>query len=425
MICRIIIGIVFIFSGFVKAVDPLGSTYKFVDYFNAFELGFLNQLAFPLAIILSVAELLIGISLLLGYRMHLFSWVVLVFMSFFTLLTFILALTNPVTDCGCFGDAIILTNWQTFFKNIVLMGFVLFVFLSRRSYPQVRTANTEWAILGLYFIVGVVFSLYNYRHLPIVDFRPFSIGTNIPSAMEIPEGASPDVYESKLLYRNKGNGEIQEFTIENFPRDTGKWEFVDAESVLVLKGFEPPIHDFLITDPQRNDITSLITNFPGFTMLLISHDLEKADRNALITANNFYQHSLEYADFNFFAITATASEKCAQIEDDLNLKYHFNVADEIMLKTVIRSNPGLVLIYHGTILAKWPYRDFNDPESKGIFPPFSNIKTNEAISSSDLIFMPGILSHYRQLMEKRMIYIFILGFIVSVFVIRTVLVKRR
>ena len=215
---RIITGIVFIFSGFVKGVDPLGSTYKFTDYFNAFHLGFLEPVALPLAVFLSSTELVLGITLLIGYRMRVTAWVLLLFMSFFTILTLILALTNPVTDCGCFGDALILTNWQTFFKNIVLMIFVLVIFTGRFKYSTIRQPLTEWIVVAFFFAATVIFSLYNYMHLPVLDFRPYSIGTNIREGMTIPEGAPEDVYSTELIYKNKKTGQEKSFTLENFPQ---------------------------------------------------------------------------------------------------------------------------------------------------------------------------------------------------------------
>ncbi len=206
LVSRIITGLVFIFSGFVKAVDPLGSTYKFTDYFNAFHIGFLAPLALPLAIFLSSTELVLGITLLLGYRMRVAAWVLLVFMSFFTVLTFILALTNPVTDCGCFGDALILTNWETFLKNIVLMIFVVIIFTGRKQFPVVRRPLTEWAVVALFFLATVFFSLYNHAHLPLLDFRPYAVGANIAQGMAMPEGAPEDVYSTRADLQKQKDG---------------------------------------------------------------------------------------------------------------------------------------------------------------------------------------------------------------------------
>ena len=214
LISRILVGIVFVFSGFVKAIDPLGSTYKFSDYFTAFGMGFLEPLAFPLAIFLSSAELIIGVTLLLSYRMKVMSWILLIFMSFFTVLTFILALTNPVTDCGCFGDALILTNWETFGKNVVIMAFTLIIFIYRKQYPEIRSAMVEWSVIVAFFLGSVFLSLYCYNNLPLLDFRPYSVGTNIPDAMTIPEDAPQAVYETRLYYKNLETGDVEEFSMK-------------------------------------------------------------------------------------------------------------------------------------------------------------------------------------------------------------------
>ncbi|MCB9000021.1 MAG: DoxX family protein [Bacteroidales bacterium] len=358
-ISRILVGALFVFSGFVKAIDPLGSTYKFSDYFTAFSLDFFVPLALPLAFLLSAFELVLGISLLLGYRMKTISWLVLVFMSFFTILTFILALYNPVTDCGCFGDALILTNWQTFGKNIILMVFAILIFIGRHKFAVVRGAIFEWSVLGVFFLLVIGISSHCKNHLPIIDFRPYKTGTNIPAATSIPEGAPADVYETRLFYRNTIDGKTSEFTINNFPDDSA-WEFVDSKSVLLSKGYEAPIHDFSISAPNGEDLTETIKNDKGFVFLLISYNLPKADKNALLTADAYNKLASVYSGLSFYAVSASIDEDVKNTRESLNLSYDFGGADEIALKTIIRSNPGLLLIKDGTILAKWHYNDFPD-----------------------------------------------------------------
>lgn len=352
IISRIFVGIVFIFSGFVKAIDPLGSTYKFVDYFNAFGLGSFEHFALPLAILLSSLELALGILLLAGYRMKLASWILLLFMSFFTVLTFILALTNPVHDCGCFGDALILTNWQTFWKNIILMVFTILIFASRDKFTVRRNPVSEYIVIGMYFMAVVLLSVYCLSNLPIIDFRPYKTGTYIPEAMAIPADAPQSVYETTLIYRNKTSGKEEEFTMENFPRDNEKWEFVDAESVLVSAGYEPPIHDFNVYAPDGSELTDLILSNKEYSLLYVSYDLDKANRQSLKHANKYFHLSLAYPDLEFYALTASVSEKIDSARVQLGLDYDFCQVDEITLKTMIRANPGLMLIHDGTIIFK-------------------------------------------------------------------------
>ncbi len=241
MFCRIVLGFVFIFSGFVKAVDPMGSAYKLSDYLNAFKLGFLEGLSLPMGIFLSAFELVLGIVLILGYRRKTVYWILLWFVSFFTLLTFILALFNPVTDCGCFGDALVMTNWQTFLKNVILMVFVLPLFLNREKEVITDFRIREWIIVACIFAGAIWFSGWNFNHLPLLDFRPYDVGTVIREEMEIPEGAAVDEYETMLIYKNKDSGKSEEFTIQDYPKDTVSWEFENSESKLVSKGFERPI----------------------------------------------------------------------------------------------------------------------------------------------------------------------------------------
>ncbi len=357
LLSRFIVGVVFIFSGFVKAVDPLGSAYKFADYFTAFKLGFLEFLALPLGIFLSAFELVLGISLILGYRRKTIFQVLMWFMSFFTLLTLILALFNPVSDCGCFGDALILTNWQTFFKNVVLMGFVLILYFSRKMEPQGGALIAEWLVVGSLFVLASFFSFWNYRHLPLLDFRPYDVGTVIREEMEIPEGVAVDEYRTTLVYRNLESGKESSFTMEDYPKDTLSWEFVTSESKLVKRGYEPPIHDFALMDDYGNDIVEELLSDREYSLFMFSYDLTKADKEALVRAGEWLQLESFAGDFSFYAVSATSSAEVESITAELALAYGFLSGDEIMLKTIVRSNPGFMLLKSGTILAKWGYRD--------------------------------------------------------------------
>ena len=355
---RILLGVVFIFSGFVKAVDPLGSAYKFSDYFHAFGLKFLDGLSLPLGILLPALELVLGIMLILGYRKKIVIWAVTVFMVFFTLLTLVLAVFNPVEDCGCFWDALVLTNWETFFKNLVLMVFVVILFPDRRAEDGGGQVTREWIAGALLLIMAIGFSVWNHRHLPLLDFRPYDAGTVIEEEMEIPEGAATDVYETTLIYREKETGKTRRFTLEDYPGDTTAWEFVTSESKLVRKGYEPPIHDFAIMDVYGSDLAGRIIADRGYSLLVISHDISLASREGLVKAGDWSRLDLLADDFSFYAVTASPSAEVEEISASLGLEYGFFAADDIMLKTVVRSNPGFVLIKNGTILGKWGSRDF-------------------------------------------------------------------
>jgi len=253
---RIIVGLVFIFSGIVKAIDPLGSAYKFHDYFLAFNLAFLDWLALPLAIVLCAAESLAGFSVLSGIRHKTGIWTVLLLMAVFTPLTLVLALTNPVSDCGCFGDAVHLTNWQTFGKNIVILALALPVFAARKKSVQLFRSSKEWMIIAVAGLLFILFALFNLRYLPLVDFLPYKKGTLIAEKMIVPQGAPLDEYSTSFIYEK--DGVRKEFTLENYPANDSTWIFIDQKSQLVKKGYIPPIHDFSIRTLEGNDITDQI-----------------------------------------------------------------------------------------------------------------------------------------------------------------------
>ncbi len=279
-------------------------------------------------------------------------------MLFFTVLTLILALFNPVSDCGCFGDALILTNWQTFLKNVVLMVFVLVLYLQRKGEEESGKPIMEWAMIVMIYVGASLFSVWNYKHLPLIDFRPYDVGTVIASEMEIPEGAPVDEYETKLIYRDRESGKSSEFTIGDYPRDTSRWVFESSESKLVKEGFEPPIHDFALMDQYGENQVDQILSDPGYTLLMISYDLENADEEALLQARDWQGVEILAEDFSFFAVSASTSESVNAIAANLDLGYDFYSADEIMLKTIVRSNPGFMLISNGCIIGKWGFRDF-------------------------------------------------------------------
>jgi len=395
VLSRMILGIIFIFSGFVKSVDPMGSAYKFSDYFNAFGLGFLEDLTLPLGIFLSAFELVLGLTLILGYRRRIVYWVLMWFMSFFTLLTFFLALFNPVSDCGCFGDALILTNWQTFFKNVVLMVFVFALYFSRKAEMETGKALAEWIVVFILFAGISWFSVWNWMHLPLIDFRPYDVGTVIQDEMVIPDGAPVDEYETTLIYRNKESEKSEIFSIDNYPRDTLVWEFESSDSKLVRKGYEPPIHDFAIMDEYGTDLAGEILSDRGYSLLMISYNLSKAREDALLKARDWSQLEILTGDFAFYAVTASPTDQVESISSYLGLGYGFKTADEIMLKTMVRSNPGFLLLKNGTIIGKWGSRNF--PSIEELDPGWIELIGNAAApmdEEAQLLMEAGIYEDF-------------------------------
>ena len=359
-ICRILLGAVFVFSGFVKAVDPLGGTYKNEDYFSAFGLEFFNFTALPFSFFLAALEFALGVCLLLGVYRRFHSVLILLFMLFMTPLTLYLAIANPVTDCGCFGDALVISNWETFYKNIVLLtaAFVVFKWYKYMT-PVFSKKSQSLVVLYTYlFILGV--SFYCYTYLPVLDFRPYKIGSNIPSLMEIPDGAPHDEYETTFIYAK--NGVEQEFTMDNYPAGDDTWTFVDSKSKLIKKGYEPPIHDFTIVTKDGDDITDEVLANPSYTFLLVSHKLEKADDANVDKINEVYDFSKQY-NYDFYALTASLQDEIIEWAENTGAEYPFCATDDITLKTIVRSNPGLVLIKDGTVINKWPHRRILEKEA--------------------------------------------------------------
>ena len=350
-ISRVILGLVFVFSGFVKAVDPWGGTYKILDYLSAFKLMEFNFGAMPLAFLQAAVEFGVGVCLLLGIYRRVNSVLALLIMLFMTPLTLYLAIADPVTDCGCFGDAWIISNWQTFFKNIFLLIAAVIVFFWFRLMTRFFARKVYFsAALWIYlFIIGV--SFYCFYYLPVLDFRPYKIGVNIPEKMEIPDNAEHDQYEIQLIYSK--DGQQKEFTLNDYPKDDSTWTFVNSKTHLIKKGYQPPIHDFSITNAKGGDITEIVLSNPSYTFLLIAHDLEKANDTNVDKINDIYDFS-KYGKYDFYALTSSLSKEIKNWIENTGAEYPFCTMDDITLKTIIRSNPGLLLIRNGTIVNMWP-----------------------------------------------------------------------
>ena len=355
-ISRFLIGALFIFSGYVKVVDPQGFAIKLSEYFASLHIEFLEPLALTFAILVIAAELTMGLCLIARLRMAATAWAVLLFMSFFTLLTLFIAVNGDiVSDCGCFGDAIKLSNWATFIKNVAFMPFVLIIFFQRKEYSRVASPFVEWGLLIVFFMCASGIGLYCNRHLPLIDFMAYKIGTNIHEGMSIPEGAELDEYKTILTYEK--DGVQQEFNDTNFPWQDSTWVFVDSKSVLVKKGYTPPIHDFSITSYEEGDITDIVLNNPSYTLILTSPKLAKANTNNISKINELARYSNQQENLDFFAMTASSNEDINSFAEATNASYPIHVADETTLKSMVRSNPGLMLIKDAVILAKWSEAD--------------------------------------------------------------------
>lgn len=366
IVSRILVGLVFTFSGFVKAIDPLGTTYKFVDYFNAFSMTWLEPAALPLSFALSGFEFLIGICLLLFIQNRWANLSALFFMVFFTPLTLWLALTNPVHDCGCFGDAIILTNWQTFYKNIILSILIIISFFNRNSFITWMKPKAEWLITAIIAICITSFAWYNYQHLPLLDFRPYKIGTHIPDKMMMPEGATVNVYEQYFTLIDTLTDKRISIESNLYMNDSTYWEkkttwkFVSSsEPKLVKEGYQPPIRDFSIVSPAGEDVTQSVLSDTGYYFILIAYDIKKSNLNYIHEIDILYNQVIT-DNHKFICLTSTTINELEQFRTRYDVKFNFYFTDPITLKTIIRANPGLILLHNGTILGKWNSKDIPD-----------------------------------------------------------------
>ncbi len=361
-IARILIGITFIFSGFVKGIDPLGSTYKFTDYFNAMGMEWMLWAAFPLGVLLALAEFTIGVALLFNIFTRFFSWLALLFMVIFLPLTLWVAIKNPVTDCGCFGDALVISNWATFYKNIALTILAIIVVIYRKNMKSLIGEKVS-KVLGVatIFAYGIIV-FYSYNHLPIFDFRPYKVGVNILDAMTVPEDAPKDVYKNIFYYKNKNTGKVERFTEDNYPwQDTVNWVFDNMESKLVEEGYHAPIHDFRIETPDGEDVVDYFMNDENYVFMLVAYRLDKTNREAQYKINELANWAMG-SNLSFFCLTSSLPDESSEFRAETQAPYEFFNCDEITLKTIIRSNPGLVVLKGGTIVGKWHYNDIPTPE---------------------------------------------------------------
>ncbi len=362
-ICRFVLAVVFIFSGFVKAVDPLGTKYKIQDYIEAFGWSAFmpDFVPFLASVLLGILEFCLGVYLFFGIRRIIAPRAVVLVMALMTPLTFWLALDNPVSDCGCFGDALVLSNWETFWKNVVLLIMALVVLRWRKCISPLVTVRFDWVIALYGFLYIFAMLVYSYRELPVFDFRPYHVGANIREGMEIPEGKKPTVYET--LFVLEKDGEEKVFSLDNYPDST--WTFVDSKTVVKEKGYEPPIQDFsVIRMEDGEDVTEQILLDKGYTFLLVSHQLDRADESAIDLINELYDYCLMYG-YGFYALTSSGDEDIQRWREETGAEYPFCLVDNITLKTMIRSNPGVMLLKEGTVIKKWSVNNLPDEYELG------------------------------------------------------------
>lgn len=376
-LCRLILGVTFVFSGFVKAVDPIGTQYKIQDYIAVLGVGrFVPDLVTLLAsVALSALEFCLGVFILFAIRRRLVSNLVVAFMAIMTMVTIWIAVFNPVKDCGCFGDAIHLTNIQTLAKNFVLLTASIVVAWQPMRMYRFLSRSTQWIAVNYSILFVLLLCAHCLYHLPLIDFRPYHIGVNIKKGMEIPANAAQPQFKTTFVLQK--NGVKKEFTLDNYPDSS--WQFVDSKTIQTKEGYVPPIHDFSIQKSNGDDITDSVLTAKGYVFLLISPHIEQADDTNFGDIDQLYEYCQEQK-IPFYCLTASTGKDIEHWADITGAEYPFCFTDETTLKTIIRSNPGLLLLKNSTIIRKWSHNDL--PSSVSLNAPLSQLEIGSMPSKS-------------------------------------------
>lgn len=351
-VARTVVGLTFILSGFVKAIDPLGTQYKIQDYLAAIppSLSLPDMLTLLMSVSLSMVEFTLGAFMLTAISRRLTARLTLLFMMVMTAVTVWIYIADPVKDCGCFGDALILTNLETLLKNIVLLALAALVAWRPTHIGRLMSRSNQMLLGQMLMVTPVALSFWCLYDLPLIDFRPYHIGADIKAGMEIPEGAEQPVFDTTFIMEK--DGERREFTLDNYPDST--WIFVDSKTVTVKEGYVPPIHDFSITAADGEDITDMVLGREGYTFLLISPDLDKADDQNFGDIDQIYEFCQDNS-IPFYCLTASTEKSQQHWQNITGAEYPFCMTDATTLKTMIRSNPGLMLLEKGVVRGKWSH----------------------------------------------------------------------
>ncbi|TLP77051.1 BT_3928 family protein [Maribacter sp. ACAM166] len=359
-VVRIFVGILFIISGFIKLNDPVGFSFKLEEYFSqgVLDLPFLTPYALAISILVVIIEVMVGVMLILGYKRKITVWTLLAMIVFFTFLTFYSAYFNKVTDCGCFGDAIKLTPWESFTKDIVLLVLILILYVGRKYITPLLKPQPVKAVLVVSFFACIGYVYYVLNHLPVIDFRPYEIGKNIEQGMGVPEGAPKAIFEYKWRFEVEG---VEKIIVTNGDYPTVDGEFIDVETKELQAGYEPPVHDFTV-EQEGEDFASVLLQEPKL-MMIIAYDLRKANLEVFEEVKVATDKALKRG-YKVIGMSASGRDQTDVLKKQYNLDFDFYFTDETTLKTIVRSNPGILVLEEGTIRQKVHYNDIEDLELK-------------------------------------------------------------
>ena len=356
---RFFVGALFIFSGLIKANDPLGFGYELQEYFEVFHMNFLSPVATGIAILVCTLEIVFGALLILGFWSKKVAWGLLLLIIFFTLLTFISAAFKVVTSCGCFGDAIPLTPWQSFTKDLILLVLILIIFINKNAIePLLKKASTQRNVALAVTLLSLGFGLYTYNVLPVIDFLPYKVGAHIPSLMVIPPGEKPDEFEIMYHLKNKKTKAEKDMSDKDYLKTEiwkdNSWEIIgEPVKRLVKKGYEPKIKDLVISDASGTDYTKEIIENPYYSLVFVAYDLKNTSESAIGKLNAIAINATQQFNIRTVLLTSNAAQDAEAFVKKNNLFSEVFYADAVPLKSMVRANPGILLLKNGVVVNKW------------------------------------------------------------------------
>ncbi|MFT4696910.1 MAG: putative membrane protein YphA (DoxX/SURF4 family)/peroxiredoxin [Flavobacteriaceae bacterium] len=352
---RIFVGLLFIISGLIKLNDPVGFSFKLKDYFapEVLNIDFLVPYALLIAVFVVVYEVMLGVMIIIGYAKKFTLWSLLLMIIFFTFLTFYSAYFNKVTDCGCFGDAIKLTPWESFTKDIILLVLILILYFGRELIKPFFTSLVRNIIIYAVFIGCLFFGNHVLDHLPVKDFRPYKIEANITKGMEYPDNSDKPIFEYHWKFTNNGETKTV-ITNGDFPNEKGEYE---VETKLIQKGYEPPIHDFTMERDGEDYKEELLAE--ENLIVVVAYSISNSEKEGFIPIRKITDEAIKKG-YKVIGMSASSPEVTEALVKEYDLNFDFYFCDETTLKTIIRSFPGIMELQKGTIKQKLHWNDASD-----------------------------------------------------------------
>jgi uncharacterized membrane protein YphA (DoxX/SURF4 family) len=351
---RILVGVLFILSGFIKANDTIGFSFKLEEYFEVFHMPIFIPYAVNFAIFICIFEIMVGVALLMGAYSYLNAWLLLLMIIFFTWLTGYSAITNKVTDCGCFGDAIKLKPIESFMKDVVLLVFILFIFIGHKHIKPLFNKGVQMLFLGAALFIVTAFTFYTYMFLPVIDFLPYKVGNDLNKQMEIPEGAPIDSVQLVFIYEK--DGQQMEISMDQIALIDDTYKYIDRKDKIIRKGYEPPIHDFKIYNDTGLEVSQELLSDPNYKLVLTQRDI--------FTSRKIEKQIAQLVDewnklgYKSWALTSSPLDKVEAYRHENQIAINYFSMDGTPIKSMVRSSPGVMLMKGPVVIKKWSSYNF-------------------------------------------------------------------